>query len=77
VPERSRATGARFIARTAVAFALLVAVAIVSVPLFELAPVLSPTASTAADLIDGNAALLPAAALAIHAAALTHVLPQR
>jgi hypothetical protein len=63
--------GARLIARPAVAFALLVARAIVSVPLFELAPVLSPAAWTADAMLTEHAMLLPFVALAIHALALT------
>jgi hypothetical protein len=61
---------ARLIARPAVAFAALAAVAIVSVPLFELAPALSPAAWTADALLNGGAIAGPVVALAIHAVAL-------
>jgi hypothetical protein len=66
-------TGARLIARPAVAFAILVATAIVAVPLFELAPALSPAAWTADAMLDAHAVLLPFLALAIHAVAVTAV----
>jgi hypothetical protein len=61
--------GARLVSRPAVAFALLAAFAIVSVPLFELAPALSPAAWTADALLNGGAIAGPFAALAVHAAA--------
>jgi prolipoprotein diacylglyceryltransferase len=60
--------GARVIARTAVAFAVLVALAIVSVPLFALAPVLSPAAWTADAMLNSAAIAGPVIALAAHAA---------
>ena len=63
--------GARLVSRPAVAFTILVAVAIVAVPLFELAPALSPAAWTADAMLEENAVLLPFAALAIHGLALT------
>jgi hypothetical protein len=62
-------TGARLIARPAVAFAILAAAAIVSVPLFELAPALSPAAWTADALLNGGEIAGPVLALAVHAAA--------
>jgi hypothetical protein len=64
-------TGARLVARPAVAFAVLAAAAIVAVPLFELAPALSPAAWTADTMLAEHAMVLPFAALAIHALALT------
>jgi hypothetical protein len=54
---------ARLVARPAVAFAIL------SVPLFELDPALSPAAWTADALLDGGAIAGPAIALAVHAVA--------
>jgi hypothetical protein len=60
---------ARLVARPAVAFAILAAAAIVSVPLFELDPALSPAAWTADALLDGGAIAGPAIALAVHAVA--------
>jgi hypothetical protein len=61
--------GARLVARPAVAFAALAAFAIVSVPLFELAPALSPAAWTADALLNGGPIAGPAVASAVHAAA--------
>ena len=61
--------GARILARPGVAFAALAACAIAAVPLFDLAPALSPAAWTADALLDGSAVVLPVAALAVHAAA--------
>jgi hypothetical protein len=60
---------ARIVSRPGVAFALLTAFAIAAVPLFDLAPVLSPAAWTADALLDGRAVALPAVVLALHAAA--------
>jgi hypothetical protein len=60
--------GARLVSRTAVAFALLTGFAIVSVPLFELAPELSPAAWTADAMLNGRAIAGPFAAAAVQAA---------
>jgi hypothetical protein len=60
---------ARMVARPGVAFAGLVAFAIAAVPLFDLAPALSPAAWTADALLDDRAVAAPAVALAVHAAA--------
>lgn len=63
-------TGACLIARPALAFAVLAALAVAVVPLFELAAPLSPAAWTADALLDdGGSVVLPALALALHAAA--------
>jgi hypothetical protein len=64
-------TGARLVARPAVAFASLAAAAIVAVPLFELAPALSPAAWTADTMLTAHAMLLPFVAAAVHALVLT------
>ena len=61
---------ARLVARPAVGFAALAGVAIVSVPLFELAPALSPAAWAADALLNDRAIAGPVAALAVHAVAL-------
>jgi hypothetical protein len=61
--------GARLVSRPAVAFAALATLAIVSVPLFELAPALSPAAWTADALLNGGAIAGPFVALAVHASA--------
>jgi hypothetical protein len=61
---------ARLLTRPAVAFAALATVAIVSVPLFEFAPALSPAAWTADALLNGGEVAGPVVALAVHAAAL-------
>jgi hypothetical protein len=63
--------GARVIARPAVAFAALAALAVLAAPLFALAPVLSPAAWAADAMLDGTAVAGPVIALAAHAAALT------
>ena len=63
--------GARVVARPAIAFAILVALAVVSVPLFALAPVLSPAAWTADAMLDSAAIAGPVIALAAHAALVT------
>lgn len=60
--------GARVISRSAVAFAILVALAVVSVPLFALAPALSPAAWTAEAMLDSATIAGPVIALAAHAA---------
>ena len=60
---------ARLVARPGVAFAALAGAAIAAVPLFELAPPLSPAAWTAGVLIDGGTIAGPAVALALHAGA--------
>jgi hypothetical protein len=60
---------ARTVARPGVAFAALAAFAIAAVPLFDLAPVLSPAAWTADALLDDRAVAAPVLALAVHAAA--------
>ena len=60
---------ARTVARPGVAFAVLAALAVAAVPLFDLSPVLSPAAWTADALLDGDAVAAPAAALTLHAAA--------
>lgn len=60
---------ARLVARPGVAFAALAGAAIAAVPLFELAPPLSPAAWTADVLIDGGTIAGPAVALALHATA--------
>ena len=59
----------RTIARPGVAFAALAAFAILAVPLFDLAPALSPAAWTADALLDGRAVAVPTLALIVHAAA--------
>jgi hypothetical protein len=63
--------GARVIARPAVAFAILVALAVVSVPLFALAPVLSPAAWTADAMLNDATIAGPELALAAHVALVT------
>ena len=60
---------ARNVARPGVAFAILVAFAIAAVPLFDLAPVLSPAAWTADALLDGRAVAVPTLVLVAHAVA--------
>jgi hypothetical protein len=65
--------GARMISRPGLAFTALAGVAIVAVPLFELAPALSPAAWAADALTDGGAIAAPAVALAVHTAAVVAV----
>jgi hypothetical protein len=60
---------ARIVARPGVAFALLAVFAIAAVPLFDLAPVLSPVAWTADALLDERAVAVPVLVLAVQAAA--------
>jgi hypothetical protein len=60
---------ARLIARPGVAFAALVAFAVLAVPRFDVAPVLSPAAWATEALLDERSAALPTAALLAHAAA--------
>ena len=60
---------ARTVARPGVAFAALAAFAIAAVPLFDLAPALSPAAWTTDALLDGRAVAAPVLALAAHAVA--------
>ncbi len=63
--------GARMVARPAVAFVVLAALAVVAAPLFALAPALSPAAWTADAMLDGGTMAGPAVALAVHAAVIT------
>jgi hypothetical protein len=60
---------ARTIARPGVAFGVLSALAIAAVPLFDLAPALSPAAWAADALLDGRAVVAPVLGLAVHAGA--------